>query len=265
MELRIRLAGFGGLKPGDTFDDDTATAVKIFERDVMGRTATGIVDMAFAAGLDKFAADWPISFFQLRCKCGTCGGFGDGSNKGRFNSPQRAERFHMYEYPGVHRALLWGARALMFYCAVDLKDSVRFQLIFSGYRCRVDNSHNGRHTTNHMGKALDLWFELYSNGKWDREESQIETNFKTCNRVRELATRYLKASVHWATPKEFGLEPAGSNPRKKKEGEAPTWVHMDVREWPSKFLDDTYFVKSSETLEGKPMAELLFQPLQLKP
>ena len=259
MELRIRLAGFGGLKPGEAFDDDTLAAVKTFEKDVMGKDSpTGIVDIAIAQRLDQFAVDWPISFSQLKCKCGKCGGFGDGSHKGVYRGKhQGIEAYHDYEYPGIHRALLWGARALMFYCTVDLKDSIRFQQIADGYRCRIENKMKGYHTSNHMGKALDMHFETYSDQEWNRKTLSGDENFASCNEVRKLATTRLNASVRWKNPGRFGLEPGGKDVR---NSEAYDWVHLDVREWPKSSLDASYFIKTKEELEGEVMSDLLRKP-----
>lgn len=257
-ELRIRLAGFGPIKPGRTFDEATENSVKLFEKDVMGRSdPTGIVETEFAKKLDRFATEWPIHFKQLACPCGTCGGFGVGQYKGKHYRNHREEKYHQYEYPGVHRCLLWGVRAIMFYCTVDHKDSIRFQKIDSGYRCEIDNLNKGRPTTNHMGKTVDLHFETWVDKEWKRDTLSNDTNFKSCNKIRELATKRLKASTSWVPSGEFGLEPGGS---KIKQGEAYTWVHLDVREWNQAYLEDDYFVKTAVDLDGFSMSSLLLTP-----
>ena len=258
QELRIRLAGFGPLKPGHTFDEATEKSVKLFEKDVMGRSdPTGIVDTEFAKRLDLFATEWPIHFKQLECPCATCGGFGIGQNKGKYYRSPELEKYHQYEYPGVHRCLLWGVRAIMFYCTIDHKNSIRFQKIFSGYRCDVDNRSHGRPTTNHMGKAVDLHFETWVDNEWKRRTLSDDANFKSCNKIRELAAKRLKASTSWVPGGEFGLEPGGS---RIKQGEAYTWVHLDVREWDKAFLDDDFFVKTAADLDGESMNSLLSTP-----
>ena len=254
MELRIRLAGFGGLKPGNTFDDATQAAVKLFEKDVMGKSdPTGTVDLAFAQRMDLFAAEWPILFKQIACPCGKCGGFGDGKNKGQYYKTPKAEKYHNYEYPGIHRCVLWGARALMFYCSKEYANSIRFMRFDSGYRCRIDNVNKHRPTTNHMGKAVDMWFETYRANSWNRGDADV--NFASCNKVRALAVQRMKASTHWVPAGEFGLERGGKSP-----GEASTWVHLDVREWPGDFLEDSFFAKTSQELEGLSLVEWMAIP-----
>jgi hypothetical protein len=280
MELRIRLAGFGGLHPGEVYDKETEAAVKIFEKDVMARSPTGEVDFAFAQRLDQFASDWPILVeSQLACPCATkrrkfigCDGFGlgkfrDGSDTYWPWAGTRSEEWHKYEYPGMHRSLLWGARALMFYSTFDLKDQIRFHQFSSGYRCHEDNFWNSkvksdgtkklRTSTNHMGKAVDMHFTTFSGDAWKRSELSGEANFTSCNKVRDMAVHRLKASIHWETPHQFGLEPGGPNIDK---GQAYDWVHMDVREWAAIHLDDKFFTKTTAGLNGDSMSSLMLKP-----
>ncbi len=267
-ELRIRLAGFGGLLPGDTFDGDVADSVKQFEKDVMKRAETGIVDAAFALALDKFAADWPIDVEgQLACPCVTkkrlqgCSGFGKGQFKGEYSpkyAKSRDEAGHKYEYPGIHRSLLWAARALMFYATVDHKDEIRFLKFSSGYRCHKDNEAHSRTSTNHMGKAVDIQFSHGDGGKWIvADEAQT---MKDSNAMRDVAIARMRAQTNWTDPDLFSLEPGGKAKKGSKEAHAPTWVHMDVRKWSAGDRDDSYFTETTSGLEGTPFVRLLAGP-----
>lgn len=259
QELRIRLAGFGGLLPGESFDDDTEDSVKQFEKDVMHRVPTGKVDPAFAAALDMFASDWPIDVEkQLACPCVTarrrlqgCSGFGKGQFRGEYSpghEKDRNEAYHKYEYPGIHRSLLWAARALMFYATVDHKNEIRFLKFSSGYRCHKDNEANHRTSTNHMGKAMDMQFSHWDGRKWIvPDEAQT---MKDANAMREVAKARMDAQSEWGESDRFALELGGKLGNDKKHAHAPTWVHMDVRTWSARFREDSYFVRTASALDG---------------
>lgn len=246
-ELRIRLAGFGGVLPGTEFDESLEKAVKQFEKDVMGRAETGIVDNAFALRLDRFAKDWPIHFEkQLHCPCQKCEGFGKGQFYGEYNekyAKSKDEGGHKYEYPGIHRSVLWASRALMLYATVDHKDKIRFSIFSSGYRCHIRNLQKGRPTTNHMGKAVDLQFAYNASGKW------LENRPADVEAMRDVAKKRLNAVMGWATKDRFAMESA--------EQGAKTWVHLDVRAWSAKYRLDEFFCTNSKQLDGDSMVSLL--------
>lgn len=250
-ELRIRLAGFGGVLPGSLFDDALVKAVKQYERDVMGRPETGVVDGSFALNLDDFAKKWPIDLRKvLRCPCGKCGGYGRGQKFDQYKGGSTEESAYQYEYPGIHRSVLWGARALMHYATVDHKDKIRFSGYSSGYRCHIDNKNHNRPTTNHMGKAVDLLFCRNYKGTWLRKAKDIASDVEL---MRTVAKNRMNAAAGWVNGENrFGLETAAQG--------AKTWVHLDVREWGGKgsvYLADEYFVKYPEDLDGTSMFELL--------
>lgn len=253
-ELRIRLAGFGGVLPGTEFDESLVKAVKQFEKDVMNRTETGVVDHAFAARLDQFASDWPVNFEkQLKCDCTKCTGFGSQRKKGEYTKGKaKLEMYNQYEYPGIHRSLLWASRAIMFYCTLDHKDEIRFQKFSCGYRCHDNNKAHGRSSTNHMGKAVDIVFEGFKDKKWTRDITKdLEGVKKNANSVREIAKKRMNAQVNWGSKDRFSLEPGTGSVS------APTWVHMDVREWSASHLDDEYFVTTQDDLDGDTLVSLL--------
>ncbi|MCF4970664.1 hypothetical protein CV014_27975, partial [Nostoc sp. CMAA1605] len=85
VELQVRLAGFRGTLPDGDFGSGTELQVKVFQADVMKMaTPTGVVDRATFQAIDQLAQRFPIDFNQLRCRCGTCSGFGQGKFKGLY-------------------------------------------------------------------------------------------------------------------------------------------------------------------------------------
>ena len=81
-EINIRLAGFGGGVPADTFDEMTESKVINFQRDYMKmKTPTGEVDEKTARAVDEFVNSYPIDMQNMKCPCGTCGGYGRGQKK----------------------------------------------------------------------------------------------------------------------------------------------------------------------------------------
>jgi hypothetical protein len=150
-EINIRLAGFGGNVPTDEFTERTEKMIKQFQRDYMQVEETGVVDIQVIQAIDRFQEEYAINntiWLQLKCRCGKqCNGFGNGLGKN--TSP---ERFNKYEYPGLHRSLLFGFCALNFY--LGRQNVYKFREISSGYRCSLHKE--GGTTSNHRGKALDI-------------------------------------------------------------------------------------------------------------
>lgn len=65
--------------------------------------------------IEDFAAQHPFDFEQLHCRCGQCAGCGSCRSKAVYRDSTYQEQFHQYEYPGMHRMLLWAVRALFHY------------------------------------------------------------------------------------------------------------------------------------------------------
>lgn len=229
VELQIRLAGFRGTMPDGDFGSGTELQVQKFQQDVMKSDAPSrVVDGDTFRAIDDFARRFPIDFNQLRCKCGQCAGFGNGRFKGRYMpGGEGLERNHRYEYPGLHRMLLWAARAVHFYCPEH-----RFAFT-SGYRCSVDNQQHQRTSTNHHGKAVDLDIALQP-GESKRDD------LAKCNAVRGRLVELANAQVGWAAKNRKALEPAEI---------APTWVHYDVREYEAPYLRDEFFCRDLAGLD----------------
>lgn len=233
-EINIRLSGFGGNVPTDEFTDRTEKMIKQFQRDYMKVPETGKVCGNVLKAIDEFQNKYNFDFNSIKCKCGTCTGFGDNSHKGEYLGA-KVEAYHRYEYPGLHRSLLWALKAVIFY----LEKDGRFTLnkINSGYRCRFHPEYLKKPTTNHMGKAMDLHFND-KDGR-TREIKDMET-------IRlDIFNKYLGAKWDWKNDKDiFFLESTRVG--------ATTWVHYDVREFnPQNYLQDKFFVKTLPEMNGQ--------------
>jgi hypothetical protein len=231
VELQLRLAGFRGTVPDGEFGPGTELQVTTFQRDYMKMpTPTGIVDRETMEKIDEFAAKYPVDFNKLKCPCGVCGGFGRGKFKGiHVTGRPKVEAFHRYEYPGIHRMILWAVRALFFYMP---EHSFQFN---SSYRCSVDNLNHGRQSTNHHGKAVDVDVPLKA-GETKRDDME------KCDSIRGRLVETANAQIGWAGTNRKSLEPRDI---------APTWVHYDVRQYERKYLDDKFFVTNNKDLDNR--------------
>lgn len=230
VELQVRLAGFRGTLPDGDFGSGTELQVKVFQADFMKMaTPTGVVDRATFLAIDQLAARYPVDFGTLRCRCGTCSGFGQGKFKGLYVGSVKTEQNYRYEYPGIHRMILWAARALFAY-----RPDMTF-VFTSGYRCSVDNQLHQRTTTNHHGKAVDIDIVLPP-GMSKRDD------MARCDEVRGLLVAKSNAQIGWLGANRKSLEPADI---------APTWVHYDVRSYEPKYLKDEFFCQDLAGLDRK--------------
>ena len=138
------------------------------------------------------------------------------------------EAYHLYEYPGVHRMLLWSVRALMHYMPDDEI------LINSGYRCAIRNEQTDRTSTNHHGKAIDVDLPNPTGDK--------RADMHRCDEVRGLLVELSNAQIGWTARNRKALEPSNI---------APTWVHYDVRCYDAPYLADTFFCRTQDELDGQ--------------
>lgn len=231
VELQVRLAGFRGTVPDGDFGPGTELQVVTFQRDFMGaEEPTGIADAATLDALDRLAGMHPLDFAALRCPCGVCSGFGRGRFRNKFHPGRPSdEAFHRFEYPGIHRMLLWAVRALFFYMPQH-----RF-VITSGYRCGVRNEQTGRTSTNHHGKAIDIDV-IGAPGEDKRED------MRRSDEIRGLLVAKSNAQVGWLAPNRKALEPSHI---------APTWVHYDVRKYDARYLDDRFYCRAPADLDTR--------------
>ena len=229
-ELQLRLAGFRGTSPDGDYGPGTERQVVAFQRDYMRLpNQSGIVDKPTMEAIEDLGAKFPLDFAALRCKCGVCGGFGRGGSTGIYRAGKpEVEAYYQYEYPGIHRMLLWAVKAIFFYMP-----QYNFS-INSGYRCSIDNQQHGRTSTNHHGKAIDIDVPR-------RSGEGVEEDKVRCNEIRDKLVEVSNAQIGWAAGNRKSLEPANI---------APTWVHYDVRNYARKYLPDQLFCQSEEALIG---------------
>jgi GH24 family phage-related lysozyme (muramidase)/LysM repeat protein len=249
-ELNIRLFGFGGtITPGkkwNEYTDKTAAAVKQFQRDYMGVTETGTVCGGVLQALDEFRTKYPVTLADMKCVCGKCSGFGhgykDSAEAGLFTDKQKKHPYTGTEFPGIHRALIWSLRAALFY--TEHKDAAldyHFLKISSGYRCWHDNKNHNRHTTNHMGNALDVQFRKGS--------SKTRCQGAAVNELRsKIFVNRMSAQLGWPGTNKISLERA--------EDGATSWVHMDVRTFDAAHKADRYYATTQGGVDGAAMIEM---------
>ena len=241
-ELSIRLAGFGGFRPDDTFSLDIEKAVKQFQRDYMGVAETGKVCGSVLFALDEFKAKYPINLDSMKCHCnGThCEGFGNSS----FEKDKQGCEVSPGEYPGIHRSVYWILRAMLFYLHTKEKDlGYTLKYISSGYRCTWWNKNNAKSkTTNHMGSALDIHFN-------DKHGNEVRDD-AGLNKIREqIFVNYMGALRPGARDKsgdKIYLESTS-------EG-AKSWVHFDIARW--KKEPNHRFSVTRETVENGSILEM---------
>ncbi|WP_309609197.1 glycosyl hydrolase 108 family protein, partial [Flavobacterium sp.] len=269
-EINIRLAGFGGNVPTDEFTDRTEKMVKQFQKDYMKVEETGKVCGNVLKAIDDFSSKFDISatlWGQLKCSCDTkgkqtssklrkikelnsCNGFGDHTGKDTYKATPNNEANHNYEYPGIHRSLLFGIKALQFYFSEQTVYTMDH--ITSGYRCRFKNYK----TTNHQGKAIDIQF---SKGDWEIRYA-VKKNLKALEDIRDsFYIKYLGAQKNWSGENLFSTEPIdllyypdGS----LRYDHTFSWLHIDVRQFESKYLEDKYFCKNSTDLNDESIIKL---------
>lgn len=269
-EINIRLAGFGGNVPTDEFTDRTEKMIKQFQRDFMKVPETGKVCGNVLLAIDDFSKKFDITtrfWNQMKCDCSkkgqittsklrgiretnSCGGFGDHTGKLTYKATPHNEANHNYEYPGIHRSLLFGFKALQFY--FSRQTVYTMDQVTSGYRCRFKNYK----TTNHQGKAIDIQFS--KNGAEIR--GPVRANLQKLRDIRdEFYIKYLGAQEEWPNKNLFSVEPIDLlyyPDGALRYDHTFSWLHIDVRQFESIYLEDNYFCKSLIDLNGKSIIQL---------
>ena len=237
QQLQLLLAGFAGTVWDGDFGPGTERQVKAFQRDFMNHAdPSGVVDAQTRGMLRQFLGDFGVERAALVCPCGECQGFGQGRGKGVYRDGGQEEAYHQYEYPGIHLAVLQAFRAARFYAARAVEEgalraaSADALRLTSGYRCASRNEQQGRTSTNHMGKALDSDLELPPGSDKQDDVEQSE-------KLRELLVARSGCQIGWTTRNVKALEPGHI---------APTWVHVDVRCYERRYLDDSFFTTTPE-------------------
>jgi GH24 family phage-related lysozyme (muramidase) len=243
QELNIRLAGFGGNVPTEKFSDKTTAMIKQFQEDYMEIDPTGTVCGNTLEAIDEFEAKYPIEFSELECDCGVCTGFGQGKFATQKQDSAIAEKSRKYEYPGIHRSLLWAYKAMMFYLSKKEDGKYSINKISSGYRCHKDNEQHSRSSTNHMGKAIDIHFNK------DGTRTRVTTDIEDLRDKIIIPTN--GAQISWGSKNKFSLEPS-----RDASWVADTWIHMDVRQFDLDYLKDEFFANTEDDIKGKKMVEV---------
>lgn len=230
-ELQLCLAGFRGTSWDGQFGPGTELQTITFQRDYMGmESPDGVAGPNTFKALKQFARDYPVRFAKLKCPCGACESFGQKRfNKKYRNGQEGVERYHRYEYPGIHKAILNTFRAAQFYLH---KGGFDLPYLTSGYRCWINNEQKGRTSTNHMGKALDCDFPL-------RKGEDKRDDINRCDSARSILVEKCNFQIGWSGRNQKSLEPSNI---------APSWIHMDVRSYDKVYLKDDYFVTSAAEL-----------------
>lgn len=233
VELQMRLSGFRGTIPDGRYGPGTELQVQAFQRDFMGaEEPSGQADAETMDWIVKFGEMHAIDFDKLRCPCQQCAGFGSGRFKGLYRGGTKLEVYHRYEYPGIHRMLLWTVRR-----AQHLAASRQWKLtINSAYRCAFDNARKGRSSTNHHGKAIDLDIVPDNAGEQSSDKQR-------CDMLRAMLQEHANFQNGWTVPNRKSYEPNTI---------APTWVHIDVRSYAPEYLADRYFVKTEADFDELP-------------
>ncbi|OCG30649.1 hypothetical protein A9G45_02455 [Gilliamella sp. HK2] len=99
-----------------------------------------------------------------------------------------------------------------------------------------------------MGKALDIHM-IYNNTKISLEN--------LCDDAREVMISYCNAHYRWNVGNVISLEVGIREKTPKGIAIAATWIHFDVRSFELKYLEDKYFVKSAEQVNGLSMQSLI--------
>lgn len=252
-EINLRLMGFGNTiqnpAPLDEFTAATEKAVRQFQRDYMGVAETGKACGKVLAAIDDFRVKHPLPFDQMACQCRDhgadnqcCTGYGmarTGSNS--VAHLKNGASISGVERPGMHRALFWSLRAAIFY--LHEKESqlgCKFSYISSGYRCWKRAKQMSTFTFNHLGNACDVHFKRGSNGP-NVSNSELE-NLK----VKVFVDR-MRANRGWSLPNRISLEPLAI---------APSWIHMDVREFKAPYKLDRFYAKTREAADGDDMVTM---------
>ena len=250
QEINIRLAGFGGNVPTEEFDERTKKTIMQFQQDYMGVPPSGKICGSLLKAIDEFCTNkaYDFNFEQTKCPCGKCEGYGNGRNSFTINKKEYKGK----EYPGMHRSLLFALKGLIFYLKKN-KSYFSVSKIESGYRCWDNNEQKGRKSTNHMGCALDLHFNL--NGNRTR-------NVKDMEYIRlNFFCKYMNAPQKTKKVYNFGWEAnhIGLEPKQFADGSkgADTWVHFDVREFDQrKYKENAFYIKSLHKLFPNKLIDL---------
>jgi len=212
--IQTALAALNGGVPDGIIGHKTTQAIFKFQEFVSKTKLTGkITDIV--DDLDSIWTNTQLNEDHLKCQCNQCNGYGHGRGVDAYrNGKPQIEAYYEYEYPGISRITLWGAKFIqVMYPEYEWT-------VTSGYRCDIDNENHGRRSTNHHGKALDQQPKI----------SNTQDLIEACDQIRrELNYRGLM-NIGWDVINVISLEPSNI---------APTWIHLDCRNFERKYIEET--------------------------
>lgn len=139
--------------PTEEFTDRTEKMIKHFQKDYIKITPTRRICGNLLKAIDAFQENTNVNFNDINCKCGGSNGYGSETYSSHYQYTSISESRRAYGYLGVHRSLLHGCRTSIFYLEKDKSLRHKNKLIFSGYRCWINNDQKGCKSTNHMGRS----------------------------------------------------------------------------------------------------------------
>ncbi len=215
--LQCNLAAFGSCTkygPDGKLGDAFYKSVKLFKSKIMKHVnPTGAIDDNVRSAIHDMISN--LNPFKLKCKCGECEGFGHGSMLDQYRDGKpHIEAYCQYEYPYISHMTIGAAAGIIAMYPDETWE------ISSGYRCHIDNKQHGRTSTNHMGKAIDL-----------RPVSiPFNNRAEYCDNIRNELVSLSTFQDGWSESNKLALEPSRI---------APTWVHLDCRQFDHKWIIET--------------------------
>jgi hypothetical protein len=244
------------MKVTGTFDRRTRDAVMRFQK-ALGLPVNGVVDSVTFAAIDREPALYPVLVYLMKCPCvrgdndgpilcrctkhpnpAKCTGFGKGDYNGTYLldgkklgddtdiSAEKLDLYHMREYPGIDKAVIWAVRGLMRRAAVTRI------AIHSGYRCWVDNYHHyddlrwhHRKQTFFMGRAIDFYHDGDAGKCTDIGADPKAAPCAICAGIRNLALTKCGYQLRWQEPGRVSVAEGAKTARPPAN---PFGVHVDT-------------------------------------
>jgi hypothetical protein len=258
------------MKATGTFDRRTRDAVLRFQKAV-GLPVNGVVDSNTFFAIDREAMLYPVLVHQAKCPCfagandgpilcrctqhpnpAKCTGFGKGDYNGTYLldgkklgddtdiSGEKLDLYHMREFPGIDKAVIWAIRGLM------RRAGVYRLRILAGYRCWVDNYHHyddlrwhHRKQTFLMGRAIEFCNDSDAGPCIELGANPKAAPCGECARVRQVAVTKCGFQLRWQEPDRVSVAEGSKTARPPAN---PFAVHLNtVRRLDAQ---DTDFVKT---------------------
>ncbi|MBZ5689654.1 MAG: peptidoglycan-binding protein [Acidobacteriia bacterium] len=244
------------MKVTGTFDRRTRDSVMRFQKAV-GLPVNGAVDSNTFYAIDREAVLYPVLIYQLKCPCVTgandgpilcrctqhpnpakCTGFGKGDYNGQYLldgkklgddtdiSGEKLDLYHMREYPGIDKAVIWAIRGLMRRAGVYRVKAL------SGYRCWADNYHHyddlrwhHRKQTFLMGRAIEFCNDSDVGPCVETGANPNAAPCGECARVRQVALTKCGFQLRWQEPERVSVAEGSKTARPPAN---PFAVHVNT-------------------------------------